>query len=75
MGFDRADTLRGSAEVVVEINLMMRTGHILLPNGLGLTWRPDEPWAWRRTSSRPAASATRSPTPRTASTSPHVSRR
>lgn len=34
-------TKRGSARVVVEISPMMRAGHILIPNGLGVTEHPD----------------------------------
>jgi formate dehydrogenase len=34
-------TRRGSAKVLIEISPMMRTGHIALPNGLGLTHTPD----------------------------------
>ena len=35
-------TKRGSARVTVEISTMMRTGHISLPNGLGVTETPGE---------------------------------
>ena len=38
----RVTTRRGSAEVVVEISPTMRSGHISLPNGLGLTRTPDD---------------------------------
>jgi formate dehydrogenase len=34
-------TRRGSARVLVEISPMMRSGHVALPNGLGVTYTPD----------------------------------
>ncbi len=40
-GLAKVTTRRGSATVVVEINPMMRPGHISLPNGLGVTQTPD----------------------------------
>jgi anaerobic selenocysteine-containing dehydrogenase len=36
-------TRRGSARVVVEISPTMRTGHVSLPNGLGVSRAPGEP--------------------------------
>jgi anaerobic selenocysteine-containing dehydrogenase len=38
----RVTTRRGSSEVLVEISPMMRSGHISLPNGLGVTQTPGE---------------------------------
>jgi hypothetical protein len=41
----RLITRRGSATVLIEIGPMMRAGHVALPNGLGLTYTPNEPEA------------------------------
>jgi anaerobic selenocysteine-containing dehydrogenase len=47
LGFSDGDhalltTKRGTAQVLIEINPMMRAGHISLPNGLGVTTLPGE---------------------------------
>jgi len=41
-GWARLSTMRGSADVVVEISEMMQPGHISLPNGLGLEYRRED---------------------------------
>jgi anaerobic selenocysteine-containing dehydrogenase len=36
----RLSTARASVDVVIEVSPMMQPGHVSLPNGLGLTYRP-----------------------------------